>query len=202
MSNVVIRRRQDAEREMNGAESRKIGQEAGGRMKTENGPRYQETEIVSYVQVINKAEIDRYLQRGREKKCDGTHGMEGAAAAAGGELGSFFPKDQNKRKKATRERETWLKKRKGGKRRERGRAERERVNNDTSGEDLDEHVVLGLTWPAEMMRILTPPLSPPLGGLRSHQLSPGWHRLQMPPPRLGLAMPPSLSRLTRGSREA
>lgn len=58
---------------MNGAESRKIGQEAGGRMKTENGPRYQETEIVSYVQVINKAEIDRYLQRGRKKKCVMAH---------------------------------------------------------------------------------------------------------------------------------
>lgn len=73
MSNVVIKRRRDAEREMNGAESRKIGQEAGGRMKTENGPRYQETEIVSYVQVINKAEIDRYLQRGRKKKCVMAH---------------------------------------------------------------------------------------------------------------------------------
>lgn len=49
--------------------------------------------------------------------CDGTRGMEGAAAA-GVELGSFFPKDQNKEKKAARERETWLKKQKGGKRRE------------------------------------------------------------------------------------
>ena len=29
MSNVVIKRRRDTEREMNGAESRKIGQEAG-----------------------------------------------------------------------------------------------------------------------------------------------------------------------------
>lgn len=29
MSNVVIKRRWDTEREMNGAESRKIGQEAG-----------------------------------------------------------------------------------------------------------------------------------------------------------------------------
>ena len=39
-------------------------------MKIENGSRYQETEIVSYVQVINKAEIDRYLQRGKRKVCD------------------------------------------------------------------------------------------------------------------------------------
>lgn len=31
MSNVVIKRRWDAEREMNGAESRKIGQEAGSK---------------------------------------------------------------------------------------------------------------------------------------------------------------------------
>lgn len=46
-------------------------------MKIENGSRYQETEIVSYVQVIYKAEIDRYLQRGKRKVCDGTHGMEG-----------------------------------------------------------------------------------------------------------------------------
>lgn len=38
-------------------------------MKIENGLRYQETEIVSYVQVINKAEIDRYLQRGKRKVC-------------------------------------------------------------------------------------------------------------------------------------
>lgn len=30
-------------------------------MKMEKGSRYQETEIVSYVQVINKAGIDRYL---------------------------------------------------------------------------------------------------------------------------------------------
>lgn len=39
-------------------------------MKIENGWRYRETEIVSYVQVINKAEIDRYLGRGRRKVCD------------------------------------------------------------------------------------------------------------------------------------
>lgn len=42
-------------------------------MKIENGSRYQETEIVSYVQVINKAEIDRYLQRGKRKVCDCGH---------------------------------------------------------------------------------------------------------------------------------
>lgn len=36
-------------------------------MKIENGSRYQETEIVSYVQVINKAEIDRYLKGGKRK---------------------------------------------------------------------------------------------------------------------------------------
>lgn len=46
-------------------------------MKIENGARYQETEIVSYVQVINKAEIDRYLQRGKRKVCDCAHGVEG-----------------------------------------------------------------------------------------------------------------------------
>lgn len=46
-------------------------------MKIENGSRYQETEIVSYVQVINKAEIDRYLQRGKRKVCDCAHGVEG-----------------------------------------------------------------------------------------------------------------------------
>lgn len=46
-------------------------------MKIENGWRYQETEIVSYVQVINKAEIDRYLQRGKRKVCDCAHGVEG-----------------------------------------------------------------------------------------------------------------------------
>lgn len=35
-------------------------------MKMEKDSRYQETEIVSYVQVINKAEIDRYLYSGKE----------------------------------------------------------------------------------------------------------------------------------------
>lgn len=44
----------------------------GERMKMEKGSRYQETEIVSYVQVINKAAIDRYLQRGR-RKCAAGH---------------------------------------------------------------------------------------------------------------------------------
>lgn len=52
-------------------------------MKIENGSRYQETEIVSYVQVINKAEIDRYLQRGKRKVCDGAHGVEGWAGGWG-----------------------------------------------------------------------------------------------------------------------
>lgn len=100
MSNVVIKRRQDAEREMNGAESRKIGQEAGGRMKTENGPRYQETEIVSYVQVINKAEIDRYLQRGRKKKCVMAHtGWKGRRRRRQGESWDrSFPKIKIKKK--------------------------------------------------------------------------------------------------------
>lgn len=46
-------------------------------MKMEKGSRYQETEIVSYVQVINKAGIDRYLQRGRGKVCGGAGGVEG-----------------------------------------------------------------------------------------------------------------------------
>lgn len=45
-------------------------------MKIENGSRYQETEIVKYVQVINKAEIDRYLQRGKRKVCDCTNRVE------------------------------------------------------------------------------------------------------------------------------
>lgn len=48
-------------------------------MKIENGSRYQETEIVSYVQVINKAEIDRYLQRGKRKVRDCVHGEEGCS---------------------------------------------------------------------------------------------------------------------------
>lgn len=199
MSNVVIKRRQDAEREMNGAESREIGQEAGGRMKTENGPRYQETEIVSYVQVINKAEIDRYLQRGRKKKCMMAHTGWRERRRQGESWDRSFPKIKIK-KKVSEGKKDMAEKPKMGVRG--GRAARESVNNDTSGEDLDEHVVLGLTWPAEMKRILTPPLSPPLGGLRSHQLSPGWQRLQMPPPRLGLATLSSLSRLTRGSGEA
>lgn len=100
MSNVVIKRRRDAEREMNGAESRKIGQEAGGRMKTENGPRYQETEIVSYVQVINKAEIDRYLQRGRKKKCVMAHaGWKGWRQRWGGGWDRSFPKIKIKKKR-------------------------------------------------------------------------------------------------------
>lgn len=42
-------------------------------------------------------------------------------------------------------------KRKRGKERE-GR-KGESVNNDTSRKDLDEHAVLRLTWPAEMMCI-------------------------------------------------
>ena len=44
-------------------------------MKIENGSRYQETEIVSYVQVINKAEIDRFLKRGKRKVSDCAHGV-------------------------------------------------------------------------------------------------------------------------------
>lgn len=52
-------------------------------MKIENGSRYQETEIVSYVQVINKAEIDRYLQRRKRKACDSVHGVE---CSGGGEV--------------------------------------------------------------------------------------------------------------------
>lgn len=46
-------------------------------MKMETGSRYPETEIVSYVQVINKAGIDRYLQSGRRKVCGGARGIEG-----------------------------------------------------------------------------------------------------------------------------
>lgn len=34
-----------------------------------------------------------------------------------------------------------------------GRKAGESVNNDTSRKDLDEHAVLRLTWPAEMMCI-------------------------------------------------
>lgn len=49
----------------------------GERMKMEKGSRYQETEIVSYVQVINKAGIDGYLQRGGRKVCGGAGGGEG-----------------------------------------------------------------------------------------------------------------------------
>lgn len=75
-------------------------------MKIENGSRYQETEIVSYVQVINKAEIDRYLQRGKRKVCDGTHGIEGWwwwVVVGWGDVwgvgGLFFPKDQKKKER-------------------------------------------------------------------------------------------------------
>lgn len=66
MSNVVIKRHRDT-----GGDEWVREQEnwtgGGERMKMEKGSRYQETEIVSYVQVINKAGIDRYLQRGRRK---------------------------------------------------------------------------------------------------------------------------------------
>lgn len=64
----------------------------------------------------------------------------------GGCGGIVLPKRSKKKKKAERERKRWLKKQKG-------RDARESVNNDTSREDLDEHVVLRLTWPAEMMCI-------------------------------------------------
>lgn len=67
-------------------------------MKTENGSRYQETEIVSYVQVINKAEIDRYLQRGKRKVCDCVHGVEELEVED--EVGELFlPKDKKREKK-------------------------------------------------------------------------------------------------------
>lgn len=114
-------------------------------MKTENGSRYQETEIVSYVQVINKAEIDRYLQRGKRKVCDCVHGVEELEVED--EVGELFlPKDKK------REKEKSGKEREGGKAKG-GKLERESVNNDTSRKDLDEHAVLRLTWPAEMMCI-------------------------------------------------
>lgn len=70
-------------------------------MKIENGSRYQETEIVSYVQVINKAEIDRYLQRGKRKVRDGAHGVQGWAGGGGM---SLLPKDQERQKEGERKR--------------------------------------------------------------------------------------------------
>lgn len=73
-------------------------------MKIENGSRYQETEIVSYVQVINKAEIDRYLQRGKRKVCDGAHGVEGWVGGGGGEGGVVPPKRSKKAKEKERKR--------------------------------------------------------------------------------------------------
>ncbi len=109
-------------------------------MKIENGSRYQETEIVSYVQVINKAEIDRYLQRGKRKVCDCAHGVEGWGE------GEFVPPKRSQKS----ERQKRGKKR-GQK--SKGRKAGESVNNDTSRRDLDEHAVLRLTWPAEMMCI-------------------------------------------------
>lgn len=82
-------------------------------MKIENGSRYQETEIVSYVQVINKAEIDRYLQRGKRKVCDGAHGVEGWVGGGGGEGGGC---SSQKIKKGKREgKKEKAEKQKGGK---------------------------------------------------------------------------------------
>lgn len=74
-------------------------------MKIENGSRYQETEIVSYVQVINKAEIDRYLQRGKRKVCDGTHGIEGWWWWGGGMCGVWGDCSSQKIKKKKKGRE-------------------------------------------------------------------------------------------------
>jgi len=59
----------------------------------------------------------------------------------GVEGGSFAPKRAGKGKRR--------RKSKKGKK----AGERESVNNDTSGNDLDEHAVLRLSWPAEMMCI-------------------------------------------------
>lgn len=56
----------------------------------------------------------------------------------------LLPKDQKREAKEREERE-------GGK--AKGRKAGESVNNDTSRKDLDEHAVLRLTWPAEMMCI-------------------------------------------------
>lgn len=42
---------------------------------------------------------------------------------------------------------------KRNRRQEGNRKKSERMNNDTSRKDLDEHAVLRLTWPAEMMWI-------------------------------------------------
>lgn len=64
------------------------------------------------------------------------------------------------------------------------------MNNDTSGEDLDEHVVLGLTWPAEMMRI--PPFpSPAKPSFRRAQISSTLSRLA---PASNAAAAPRISR--------
>lgn len=66
-------------------------------MKIENGSRYQETEIVSYVQVINKAEIDRYLKGGKRK----SERLRAWGRSWGGGRGVWFlPKEQNVAKKA------------------------------------------------------------------------------------------------------
>lgn len=83
-------------------------------MKIENGSRYQETEIVSYVQVINKAEIDRYLQRGKRKVCDGAHGVEGWVGGGGGEGGGGCSSQKIKKGKREGKKEK-AEKPKGGK---------------------------------------------------------------------------------------
>lgn len=81
-------------------------------MKIENGSRYQETEIVSYVQVINKTEIDRYLQRGKRKVGDCTHRVEGWGLGGGGLCAS---QKIRKERKGTREGKKEGGKAKGGK---------------------------------------------------------------------------------------
>lgn len=84
-------------------------------MKIENGSKYQETEIVSYVQVINKAEIDRYLQRGKRKVCDGAHGVEGWVGGGGGGEGEGGCSSQKIRKGKREGKKQKAEKQKGGK---------------------------------------------------------------------------------------
>lgn len=60
----------------------------GERMKMEKGCRYQETEIVSCVQVINKAGIDRYLQRGRRRVAAGHAAQKDESAPVSEDLKS------------------------------------------------------------------------------------------------------------------
>lgn len=60
----------------------------------------------------------------------------------GVEGGLFLPKAQKRAKEERKRRQKSI-----------GSKTGESVNNDTSRKDLDEHAVLRLTWPAEMMCI-------------------------------------------------